>query len=396
MASYTVLKSLDLFSGIGGLTHALRGFAEPVAYCEWDADCLDVLEARIQSGDLPNAVMYDDVNFLSAEKHLCDKKVDIIVAGFPCIGFSNLGKRKGLENEQSGLFFHVMRLADELQPDYLFLENVPAILSNGLHEVATEITKRGYDMRWHVCHAGTIDPGAPQERKRWFCLCSKRGVEPKTLHVKRGMKPYIYGDEPVPRMILDWDAKKDAARLKQLGNTVIPDAARAAFAMLWSGTREPYTAAYAPGPRDFLPFAKYPMIEGEILGETSWPSSGCATAGRKKGEIFVNACPPPKIPPLKDWGLVLDSKTFDGSVKNKKVHTSSLVTKPVRRARWSTPRTNGGGVCRVLTERSGRDLGTMLRFERNTPDYLRGGRVNPQFCEWLMGFEIDWTKTVGQ
>lgn len=42
------------------------------------------------------------------------------------------------------------------------------------------------------------------------------------------------------------------------------------------------------------------------------------------------------------------------------------------------------GACHVLTDRSSRDLPTMLRFERNTPDELRGGHMSVSWNEWLM------------
>src|SRR5690606_41162245 len=46
---------------------------------------------------------------------------------FPCQDISVAGAGKGLEGERSGLFFEIMRLAKEIKPKFLFLENVPAI-----------------------------------------------------------------------------------------------------------------------------------------------------------------------------------------------------------------------------------------------------------------------------
>ena len=44
------MRSLDLFTGIGGLTLALRDFAEPALYCEIDPFCRSVLTARMRDG----------------------------------------------------------------------------------------------------------------------------------------------------------------------------------------------------------------------------------------------------------------------------------------------------------------------------------------------------------
>ena len=43
-APKTMIKSLDLFSGIGGLTHALHGIAEPVAYCDIEPEARAVTQ----------------------------------------------------------------------------------------------------------------------------------------------------------------------------------------------------------------------------------------------------------------------------------------------------------------------------------------------------------------
>ena len=54
---------------------------------------------------------------------------EAIVAGFPCIGFSLVGKRQGFAHEESALFNEVLKLTDELRGiKFLFLENVPHIL----------------------------------------------------------------------------------------------------------------------------------------------------------------------------------------------------------------------------------------------------------------------------
>ena len=60
-----LLRSLDLFSGIGGVTHALRGIAEPVAYCEIDDTCRIVLNKNMKAGTLPRAKIYNDVRNLT-------------------------------------------------------------------------------------------------------------------------------------------------------------------------------------------------------------------------------------------------------------------------------------------------------------------------------------------
>lgn len=77
-----MLRSLDLFSGVGGITHALRGLATPVMYCEKDPDCHVVLKKLMAQGRIPKAPLHDDVAKLTARS--LPAKPDMIVAGFPC------------------------------------------------------------------------------------------------------------------------------------------------------------------------------------------------------------------------------------------------------------------------------------------------------------------------
>ena len=158
-----MLLSLDLFSGVGGMTLALHGIAEPVAYCEIDRHAQHVLMARMQDGSLPMAPIYDDVRTLT-QQELSSTHIDIIVGGWPCQDLSPFGLRKGLQSgTRSGLVSEVSllkkikkKLADELKPKAIFLENVPAILGNGMDQLIREfVRKRGYEMRWAVIPASS-------------------------------------------------------------------------------------------------------------------------------------------------------------------------------------------------------------------------------------------------
>jgi DNA (cytosine-5)-methyltransferase 1 len=165
------LKALDLFSGIGGNSLALGDVVETIAYCERDNHAQAVLLSRMKDGLLDTVPIFSDVTALTAVD-LPDKP-DIIVAGFPCQDISVAGKGEGIrEGNRSGLFYQIMRLTDEIQPQFLFLENVPAIRTRGLDIVLRELTQRGYDCRWTMLSAAQV--GANHKRERWFLLASKR------------------------------------------------------------------------------------------------------------------------------------------------------------------------------------------------------------------------------
>lgn len=177
-----MLNGLDLFSGIGGLSIALKDWVRPVAYCEIDPYCQGVLLSRMASTDIVVAPIWDDIRTLSVSD--LPPYIDILFGGFPCQDISVAGRGKGLEGERSGLFFEIVRLAKEIQPQYLFLENVAAITSRGGIEVVRQIAEMGYDCRWCVISAASV--GALHRRERWFLLAYAKHFGSHGASIRRG------------------------------------------------------------------------------------------------------------------------------------------------------------------------------------------------------------------
>lgn len=167
------MNGLDLFSGIGGISLALAPWVRPIAYCESDRYAQAVLLSRMREGTLQNAPIWDDVRTLSVDDIGPAIQLDIIYGGFPCQDISVAGNGKGLAGERSGLFYEIIRLTKEINPTFVFLENVPAIRTRGLREVIRAFTDIGYDSRWTCVSAAEI--GAPHIRKRWFLLAHSNG-----------------------------------------------------------------------------------------------------------------------------------------------------------------------------------------------------------------------------
>ncbi len=174
------MNGLDLFSGIGGITKALEGYVKPVAYCENDRYAQAVLLSRMGSGDLPYAPIWDDIRTLGADE--ISGYPEIIYGGFPCQDISIAGRGAGLAGKRSGLFFEILRLAKEVKPKFIFLENVPNIRTKGLQIVVRELADIGYDCRWFALPAYQ----APlKEGVRWFLLAKAASDEDRRLRESR-------------------------------------------------------------------------------------------------------------------------------------------------------------------------------------------------------------------
>ena len=111
------LKVLDLFSGIGGFSLGLErtGGFETVAFCEINKFCQKVLKKH-----WPEVPIFEDVTKLKGEQV---GQVDIICGGFPCQDLSTSGQGAGVGGERSGLWREMARLASELRPKYIIMEN---------------------------------------------------------------------------------------------------------------------------------------------------------------------------------------------------------------------------------------------------------------------------------
>jgi DNA (cytosine-5)-methyltransferase 1 len=94
--------------------------------------------------------------------------VTLMSGGFPCQDISIAGKGKGLAGERSALVFEFLRLAEEICPDYLLLENVSAIRTRGLWQILEKLAEIGYDAEWHTYPASRF--GAHQKRERTFII----------------------------------------------------------------------------------------------------------------------------------------------------------------------------------------------------------------------------------
>lgn len=165
------LRVLDLFSGIGGFSLGLErtGGFKTVAFCEIETYC-----RRVLAKHWPEVPCYNDVRTLTAERLRSDGiAVDVICGGFPCQDISVAGKQVGIGGERSGLWSEIARLAGELRPCLIIVENVAALLGNGLDRVLGDLAALGFDAEWHCIPAAAL--GASHVRDRFWLVAYSNG-----------------------------------------------------------------------------------------------------------------------------------------------------------------------------------------------------------------------------
>lgn len=98
--------------------------------------------------------------------------IDLLCGGFPCQDLSVAGKRAGFKGERSSLFFEFARIADELRPRWIVLENVVGLLSSAEGRdfgiLLSTLAEIGYGCAWRVVDARYF--GVPQRRRRVFIV----------------------------------------------------------------------------------------------------------------------------------------------------------------------------------------------------------------------------------
>jgi len=167
------LRTLDLFSGIGGFTLGLdsTGYFETVAFCE-----IEAFPCKVLNKHWPEVPIYNDVKELSYEKLQADgiisrrRGIDVICGGYPCQPFSVAG-RQGGEDDPRHLWPEYFRLVRELRPHYAIGENVGGHLRLGLDTVLEDLDSENYTVRCFSVEAASL--GAPHRRERIFWIADR-------------------------------------------------------------------------------------------------------------------------------------------------------------------------------------------------------------------------------
>jgi DNA (cytosine-5)-methyltransferase 1 len=227
MGNLSLMKVLDLFSGIGGFSLGLeRAGMETVAFVEIDEKARRVLQKH-----WPSTPIYTDVREITKERLERDgiTGINIVCGGFPCQDISSAGNREGLSGSRSGLWYEFHRIIKEVKPDYAVIENVSDLRSRGLDEVLRGLHEIGYDAEWHCIPASYF--GAPHRRDRVWILAyphdQGESVSPFNDEAPRlqaisrdGGRHWRDGFSGDVRMADGLPGGMD--QVKQLGNSVVP------------------------------------------------------------------------------------------------------------------------------------------------------------------------------
>lgn len=189
--SYTFI---DLFSGCGGLSYGLEMAGHK---------CLLGVDANKDAIDSfalnhPHAKTFcGDIKTLKPKKLnelLKGQKIDMVVGGPPCQGFSTVGRGQ-VEDERNQLFKEFVRIVKLTRPKIILFENVTGLVAKKNAKILSQIfaffEKLGYNMDARILSAEEF--GVPEKRRRAIIMGVLEGecLFPKVTHGLRAGKKVL-------------------------------------------------------------------------------------------------------------------------------------------------------------------------------------------------------------
>jgi len=171
---------LDTFAGAGGfsLGFALSGHYNIIGAIEQDEWAAETFSCNHPC----TKVIVRDIKEVSDDELVENfgNKIDVLLGGPPCQGFSQANKNAGdPKDPRNSLFMEFLRVAKVLSPQVVIMENVPnivkAITQKGEYVIGLvmrELQELGYNVEYRILNA--TDYGVPQIRRRMVLIGSKK------------------------------------------------------------------------------------------------------------------------------------------------------------------------------------------------------------------------------
>ena len=163
---------VDLFCGVGGLTHGFvkEGF-NVVAGIDVDESCKYAYEANNEARFLHEDIRDLTAQYINALYPPDDTR--ILVGCAPCQPFSRYTNRKTTDNKWQ-LVETFAELVREVQPHIVSMENVPELEKHEVFEdFVRALDEKGYQRSWSLVEC--VNYGVPQTRTRLVLFASKLG-----------------------------------------------------------------------------------------------------------------------------------------------------------------------------------------------------------------------------
>jgi DNA (cytosine-5)-methyltransferase 1 len=196
------IRIVDLFAGGGGLSLGLAEAARRVGYgtavvaaVERDPDAADVYALNFPEANLLRRDIVDVFDGAvgraptrrESELRAQVGRIDVLLAGPPCQGHSDLNNHSRRRDPRNGLYVRVARAAEVLRPRAVLIENVPAVqndVGTAVPKATAALEIAGYRVATAVLDL--VKFGVPQTRRRHLLLALRDGrIDPSAILARK-------------------------------------------------------------------------------------------------------------------------------------------------------------------------------------------------------------------
>ncbi len=173
--------AVDLFSGCGGVTEALKNRHFRVVAAVDN----DPVACRTYRKNHPTVHLYEsDISDVSPaairSTLLTNRDLDLLVVCAPCQPFSSQG-RKDKKDERAALIFSAVHFAAVLNPTLILFENVPGLATPRFESILVSLRSDLRRIGYHMGDPEMVDAadfGVPQRRQRCILLAKRNAAPP--------------------------------------------------------------------------------------------------------------------------------------------------------------------------------------------------------------------------
>ena len=361
------MKLLDLFSGIGGFSlGAEYNNIETIGFVEKDAFCQKVLRKH-----WPNTPIIGNIRDVTKDTF---KSVDIVSGGFPCQPFSVAGKRRGTDDDRY-LWDETIRVVSLYKPRWFVGENVEGIVNiqNGmvLRQVQDDLEKEGFEVQCGIIPASGI--GAWHQRKRVWILgysqhngsstSKKRGGNTQTSTGPQKRENPSLQSERTSRPTDNGNVSNTNSSLRR-GRATVSQGGENKIWGFHSRKKNKTNQTYGAKLSDAMLY-----LEKKKMYPTPVAKDNCSES-------------------LETWERRAKKHKAQGKTIPKALR---IQVQEESKKIYNTPTTNDGkNTSFPKSQRNRTSIVGNLMQEKNPLKV--GGRLNPQFVQFLMGYPMNWTK----